>query len=162
MNSPNRNGRSFTTGIIFTLFALTVVQFILAQKVQQSLDHLQYAYAGFRTSAQYYDDFTSDKTLSYPYSLKGKLFCAKRDGLQFQFEFGGQKVKSWIWSIGNKKLYMAQAPTVVTSYLQKDMLVQWNINFLGKSYSFSALAFIYPEGGSFLRGHSEIMWEGPC
>lgn len=148
------------TGIVLTFFTLTVIQFILIQRVEQSLDHLQYAYAGFKSSARYYDGF--DKMIKYPYSLKGKLFCARRDGLQFQFEFGKEKVRSWIWSIGNKKLYMAQEPTLVTSYLHKDRLLEWNIKFLGKDYSFSALAFIYPEGGSFLRGHSELMWEGPC
>lgn len=160
MNSPNDNNRLLKTGILFALLVLTLLQFILAQKVQQSLDHLQYAYAGFKTSAQYYDDF--EQMMSSSYTLKGRVFCARREGLQFQFEFGPQMVRSWIWSVGNKKLYMAQEPAAIGGYLHKDRLIEWNINFLGRNYSFSAIAFIYPEGGSFLRGHRELMWEGPC
>jgi len=159
MNSP-KNKRSFTTSVIFILLALTLVQFILAQRVHQSLDHLQYSYAGFKSSTRYYDHFKNIDL--FPYSLVGKVFCAKRDDLQFKFKFGKEKVYSWIWSSGDRDLYLSETPTLITSYLQKEMQLWWNLNLMGTNYSFSALAFIYPEGGSFLRGHSEIMWEGPC
>lgn len=160
MNSPNRNGRSNTTGILFGLLILTLLQFGLAQKITLSLNHLGYAFSGLKSSSQYYDHFENIK--DFPYELEGKSFCAERDGLQFQFKFGKVEVRSWIWSNGNKTLYFSQTPTLITSYLQKGMQLWWNLDLMGKNYSFSAMPFIYPEGGSFLRAHSEIMWEGPC
>lgn len=157
------NNRSNYSRLIYLLITLTLLQFVAYQRLSRSIEETYYAIKGLKSISHYYDDFSSQPHFSY--SLEGKIFCAQRDGLVFQFQFFKNQVKSWIWSHQFKELYLKDsqsAPTVVTNFQQKNMKLLWNIPLMGKTYSFSALAYIYRQGSSFLRGHSEVMKEGPC
>ncbi len=140
------------------------MQFISYQRVARSMERAEYAKQGLSAASRYYDDFSESKT--FPYSLGAKTFCAQREGLSFQFQFEKGKLKTWVWKVNDKELYIkdpsTEAPTVITNYQKKENILYWNIQLMGKIYSFSALPYVFEEGASFLRGHSEVMPEGPC
>ncbi len=157
------NNRSIYSRLIYLFLTLSLLQFMAYQRLSSSIEETHYSLKGLKSISRYYDDFSTPS--HFPYSLEGKIFCAQREGLTFQFQFTRDQLKSWVWSNQFKELYFSvdeSAPTVVTSFQRKNMKLLWNISLMGKTYSFSALPYIFREGPSFLRGHSEVMREGPC
>jgi len=162
-NKVKDNIRSKNSIIIFVLLFLATLQFIHIRKMNQTIKSLERAAMGLITTSNYYDDLSTLRNdgLAIQESLKGRVFCAYREGLSFKFKFEKQQITTWITTLNSSKLYITQEsrPTLITNYHNQGNHLYWNVELLGKSYSFNGIPIIYEDSPSLIRGKTEILTE---
>ena len=162
-NKEQMNVGSKNSVIIFALLFLAILQFIYIRKTIQSISSVEQAIRGLITTQNYYDDLSSLKNhgLAIEEKLKGRVFCAYREDLSFKFKFNKQQVTIWITSLTSPKIYKTQEerPVLITNYHNEGNHLYWNVELLGKSYSFNGIPIIYENSPSLIRGKTEILTE---
>ncbi len=162
-NKEKDNSRQKSSTIFFVLLALTILQFIHIRKSVQTIDSLEDSLIGLMTTQTYYDDLTSlrGNGLDLEEKLKGRIFCAYREGLSFKFKFEKQQILTWVTTLSSPKIYITQEakPTLFTNYHREGNQIFWNIELLGNSYSFNGVPILYEDSPSLIRGKTDILIE---